>query len=303
MSFLKKGPEIKLSSLKDVKVPGFLQDVYYDLKDRHLLPVALILLVAIVAVPIAISDSGSEAEPAGGGAGAGASGAAAEAGGALVAQAAPGLRKYQKRLDERESTNPFKQKYNAVVADSGEGGTESGGTSEPAATPSYSSSPTESGSGGGSGGSTTNSTLIHYSYAIDVRVSGGAGGKKESTVRRNLPELTMLPSRSTPALSFVGPTKDEKKAVMIVSSDVRAIFGDNRCILGSETCEMLVLEPGLPATIVYGGAEKTYTIELLKIELIKTSELNKAALGKSGKQDKKSDRLADTLGLSGVVGR
>lgn len=303
MNFLKRGPEVNLSTLKNVKVPGFLQDIYYDLKDRHLLPVALILVAAIIAVPIAISDSGSEPEAAGGGASAGASGSAIDvtATGALVAKAAPGLRKYQQRLETGNATNPFKQKYEKEKAEAEGGGGEPAGSPEPTE-PSYYSPPSAPGSGSDPDGDGKPGTLIHYSYAIDVRVSGGSGDKKESSTRKNLPELTMLPSRSTPALAFVGPTKDGKKAVMIVSSDVKALFGDNRCILGTETCEMLVLEPGLPETVVYGGAEKTYTVELLKVELIKTSELNKAALGKS-KNGKKSDRLADTVGLSDVYQR
>ena len=76
---------------------------------------------------------------------------------------------------------------------------------------------------------------------------------RNPTVRHDLPELTMLPSRETPAAIFMGPTKDGKKALMLVSSDVQAIFGDAICVVGSETCQLLALEPGLPETFVYGG--------------------------------------------------
>lgn len=306
MSFLKKGPEIKLSALKDVKVPGVVADVYYDLKDRHLLPVAAILLVAIVAVPIAIGGSGSGGEAAAPPAEAGASGLEAQVTGALVAEAQPGLRKYQRRLDGRGATNPFEQKYSAASESSGgdageEGGggePSSGGFSEPSP-PSYSPPPVESGGGGdgGSGGGGRPGELTHYSYAIDVRVSGGSGEQKKTSVRKNLPGLTMLPSRETPAIVYMGATKDGKKAVMTVSSDVKAIFGDAKCVLGSETCQMLVMEPGLPATFVYGGAEKTYTIELLKVELVETDKLNKAALGKP-KQGKGNNKGARLFGIS-----
>ena len=54
MNMLKKGPEIKLP---DLKVPAPLVDLYYDLRERHLLPLVAVLLVAIVAVPIALSQS------------------------------------------------------------------------------------------------------------------------------------------------------------------------------------------------------------------------------------------------------
>ena len=46
MNWLKKGPELKLSELK---VPGFLYDLCYDLKERHLLPLVALLIVAIIA--------------------------------------------------------------------------------------------------------------------------------------------------------------------------------------------------------------------------------------------------------------
>ena len=60
MSMLKKGPELKMPELK---VPDFALDLYYDLKERHLLPLVAILLVAVVALPILLSSGSSEAEP------------------------------------------------------------------------------------------------------------------------------------------------------------------------------------------------------------------------------------------------
>ncbi len=129
--------------------------------------------------------------------------------------------------------------------------------------------------------------LTYYSYAIDVRVvsggsqnaaSGGTGGKTQ--VRRNLPELTMLPSRESPAAVYMGSTKDGNKALMLISSNVEAIFGDGKCVLGSQTCELLAMEAGVPETFVYGGQGRTFKIELLKIHLVETDKLNRAPLGK-----------------------
>ena len=42
---------------------------------------------------------------------------------------------------------------------------------------------------------------------------------------------------------------------MLVSSNVKGIFGDAVCVLGTETCQMMALEPGIPETLVYGGNE------------------------------------------------
>lgn len=294
MNFLKKGPELKLS---EIKVPGFVQDVYYDLKDRHLLPVAAILVVAIFAVPIALS-SGSDSEEAAPGAAAGASASqsgAAATSGQLVAEAAPGLRDYKRRLDDGKGTDPFENGNSAPEQDGSEGEPEGSPSAKPSSTPESPESvpyvPPTSGGAPGTG------RLIHYSYAIDVRVSGGSGNQKKSTVRENLPSLTMLPSRETPAIVYMGSTKDGKKAVMTVSSDVQAIFGDAKCVLGSQTCQMLVMEEGLPETFVYGGSGKTYTIELLKIELVESDKLNKAALG----DPKKGGKKKGASSLSGLV--
>ncbi len=307
MNFLKKGPELKLS---EIKVPGFLQDIYYDLKDRHLLPVAAILLVAIFAVPIAISGGSSSEVPGSGGtaeAGASQSGVGA-ASGDLVAESAPGLRDYRRRLDHQQATDPFgTETETSEQSGGGSTGGESEGSSSgstPTESPSFSESPepTPFPSSEPSGeGEPTKSKLTYYSYAIDVRISGGSEGQR-SRVRKNLPELTMLPSRETPAIVYMGSTADGKKAVMTVSSDVQAIFGDAKCVLGSETCQLLALEPGLPQTFVYGGAGKTYKIELLKIHLVKSDKLNKAPLGegdeKKGKTEKDSLRTAEKLPLT-----
>jgi hypothetical protein len=137
-------------------------------------------------------------------------------------------------------------------------------------------------------GSSNQGEPTYFSYAIDVRVVTG-GSRQEtmakpeqnaSATRRNLPELTMLPSRETPAFIYMGATKDGKKALFLVSSNVQSVFGDGVCALGSKTCELLAVEPGLPETVVYGAEGRTFKIELLKIHLVETDKLNRAALGK-----------------------
>ena len=301
MNFLKKGPELKLS---EIKVPGFLQDIYYDLKDRHLLPVAAVLVVAIFAVPIVLSQSsGSDAPEAGetGGPAATQSTTASQAA-QLVAKSSPGLRDFRRRLKRLQAKDPFVQQYTESTSpeagepsssetEVGSGGESEGSSAPPESSPS-SPIPSSPSSEPESDGEPGPGQLTYYSYAIDVRVTTGGSQDGESpdsgdqpAVRHNLPELTMLPSRETPALVYMGSTKDGKKALMLVSSDVAALFGDARCVLGSETCQLLAMEPGLPETVVFGGAEKTYKIELRKIHLVKTKDLNRAPLGKPKKSD------------------
>jgi len=331
MNFLKRGPEIKLS---DIRVPAFIEDIYLDLKERHLLPVAAILLVAIVAVPFAVAQSSGSPEPGSGEGEASVSSEAGSSSGNLVAQATPGLRKYQRRLDHLQAKDPFKQQYTNEGQGSSEGSSSTGSAGSSTSTETSTGSTESYGGGGETGGGssteyesetetrTTHSKLTYYSYAIDVRVTTGAarneqqaegegarqssaesaqssaksGGERHTTVRRKLPELTMLPSRKTPAVIYMGSTKDAKKALLVVSSNVTSIFGDAKCVLGSQTCEMIALEPGLPETFVYGGSGRTFKLELLKIRLVETSKLNRAPLGKPKQNNSKGKQSGKSSG-------
>jgi hypothetical protein len=285
---LKKGPELKMP---DLKVPDFLLDIYYDLRERHLLPLVAILLVALVALPIVLSKSSDSAAEEAGGAIATPS-AVTPTSSLVVAKATPGLRAYHRRLSDRTATNPFRQPPSSTAGESSAEGptsveeTTTGG--EPAETGGQP-SPAE-----GNGEPPSGGQLKYYSWTIDVRVTpvSSGKGKSEASVRHNLPEMTMLPSRSVPALTFVGITKDEKNAVMLVSDKVTGLFGDATCTVGSEACQLIVLQPEIPETVVYGADSRTYRIELLKVSLTETDKLNTAPLGKpkKGKQEQSLGR-------------
>jgi hypothetical protein len=291
MNMLKKGPEVKLP---EMKVPGFLSDLYYDLRDRRLLPLVAVLAVAIVAVPIAFSDSSIPDAPLASSAIA-TPGIAVDESGLVVAKATPGLRDYRRRLDELTARNPFKQQYTKPAsADGGssdsssEGGSTVSTGSTSTGTTTYTPSTAPSGSPTGE--------LRYFTFAIDVRVvqvpggdervspdEEGSSGEPKATVRRNLPPLTPLPGRDTPAATYMGVSKDRRKALLLISDNVRSIFGDARCVVGTQSCQLLAIEPGVPVTFVWGANGRTFRIELLKIELVVTDELNKAPLGKPDK--------------------
>ncbi len=290
---LKSGPEIKMP---EIKVPGFLSDLYHDLHDRRLLPLVAVLAVAIVAVPIAFSDSSIPEVPPAADVIA-TPGVAVDESGLVVAKAAPGLRDYRRRLSDLTAKNPFKQQYTAPTStnsgspsssSSSDGGssTSAGSTSTPTTT---TTSPSTS-----PGGSTTGE-LKYFTFAIDVRVvqvpssdervtpDKRSSSKPKATVRRDLPPLTPLPGRDTPAATYMGVSKDRRKALFLISDNVRSIFGDARCVVGTQSCQLLALEPGVPVTFVWGANGRTFRIELLKIQLVVTDQLNKAPLGKPDK--------------------
>lgn len=285
MNPLKKGPTIKRPELR---VPDFLADLYYDLQDRHLLPVVVLLLVGIVAVPILLGGSSEEAEPA---AVATPATAPARTSSLVVSEEEPELRSYKHRLSHLTAKDPFVQRLaeeesseaeaNASESESGESGAEA--ETEVSPSEREGSAPAESG-GATAPAPTTKTRVFYFTYALDVRVVpvsvDGKPSKAEPYVRKDLPPLTMLPSRETPALTYLSPSKDGKKALMLVSDKVTSIFGDSLCVVGSEACQLLALEPGVPETVVYGANDRTYRIELLKIKVETTDHLNRAPLGK-----------------------
>lgn len=285
-----KGPEIKMPELR---LPRFLVDLYHDLDDRHLLPIVVVVVVATIAIPFLLGGSADSGKGSSG-TEAGATASAvpgAERSAMVVVNEAPRLRDYRRRLKHLDPKDPFKQRFaKSEKAEASAATTSSESSSEvETSTTTESSSTTTTESSGGtpstSESGTTKSKVTYFTYAIDVKVTPVSSGdgkpsKAEPTVRHELPPLVMLPGRDTPALTYIGPSRDGKKAMMLVSSDVTSLFGDSNCIVGSQTCQLLALEPGLPETVVFGPRGRTYRIELLKIQIVTTDHLERALLGK-----------------------
>ena len=106
------------------------------------------------------------------------------------------------------------------------------------------------------------------------------------------PLCSSTPSRQVPAMVFMQPAADGKKAVVLLSSNVRAVFGEGVCVAGGEICQLMALKPGLPETVVYGGSERTYRITLLGVHLEETDQLRKAPLGTNPKGSNRPKTMA-----------
>lgn len=268
------GPEIKMPK---VKTPAFLADVYWDLRDRQLLPLIALLVVAIAAVPFLLGSDSEEVvlpPPRGGVA---AEAVAVESGGAArltVVQAKPGLRDYRKRLSHRNPTDPFKQHYATPTGSGEEPAVETEGSTEGSSesTTGTGSRETESGSGSGGGGEGKEPHLTLFAFAVDVRIvrSGGADSdskKKETTVRHRVLPQTPLPGEKAEVVTYMGISK-KGKPLLLVSADVESVFGETRCVTGDQVCQLIEAEPGFPVVFVYGANEVHYTINVLKVEAV-----------------------------------
>jgi hypothetical protein len=202
------------------------------------------------------------------------------------------VRDYRKRLLGREK-NPFDQHFTAPQLDGAQLGestttvptsTDTGGASLPepsgsttgsTSTSSAGSTPSSGAVGGtdvsdgsptttGSGSGDTETEVRTITYAVDVRIV--RNGHRRT--RRDARELAKLPSEKVPVVMYMGASRDGKKALFLVSDRVNSVFGDVRCLVGSDSCQLLLLEPGLPVTFVYGALNHRYRVKLLKLERV-----------------------------------
>lgn len=289
-----KGPELKLSELK---VPAVVKDLYFDLRDRRLLPLIGLVLVAIVATPFLLGGGGKPpVEPVPPPA---PSGSAQEAS-LTVRPSAPGLREPSKRLAGRPSKNPFQPHYTAPVLKQGAaptsetstGGSSSatvetapeetgggGGGSTPAPEPQPAPIEPSGGSGSSGSGSMQPGEIRMISFGIDIKLAHTevtkSGDRKMGPweTREGVEQGSPLPGKKAPVLTYLGVDTELKKALMLVSTEATSLLGDNKCLAGTTTCQLLALEVGVPEVVEYGENGARYKFELLKIVPIKGPKL------------------------------
>jgi len=281
------GPELKMPELK---VPPFAADLYYDLRDRRLLPLVAVVLAALVAVPFLLSGDSEEPQPEAAPKPAGEAGTAgassAETARLTVVESKPGLRDYRKRLRSRRPTDPFKQRFSGPVVRGGQLSSESATTSTspstetstPTTTESFETttkspepSPATSSPGSGGVGGDEPSQIALFAFAIDVKITrtetkpNGSKEREPETRKRVLAPAT-LPSQKKQVVTYMGISPKTKKPLFLVSSDVTAVFGEGKCVSGTETCQLLEVEPTFPETFVYGENGVRYKINVLSVE-------------------------------------
>jgi len=255
------------------KVQKFAGDVVYDLRNKNLLIPAVALLVALIAVPVLITRSGSDGSAGAYGLG-GATSASTppESENAVVAYN-PGVRNFKKRLSHLGAKNPFTQQYeNSPAAEPGAdslgqalsdsstsgssgvgGGTTGGGNS---------------GGGGKSPGKVTQEKTTYFWWESDIEV--GEAGTPLTTMNSVKP-FQFLPSPDKPVLTYIG-TVSGSQAVFLVSNDVSSIGGEGTCFPSVDACQLLGLNPGKGADLIYGPDGKTYHVQVLQVRRVTSAK-------------------------------
>jgi hypothetical protein len=249
------------------KLQKFVGDLLYDLRSRNLLLVVVGLIVAIVAVPVILSKSGSGNDSVSIGPGLQSAAQSTPETQSAVLAYDPGVRNFKQRLHHLSSKNPFSQQYPPTVAAS------PADSSSTTSITSSSGSTTGSGdggsgngndNGGGKGGSGGNKvTTQTYVYETDVLV-GEAGGTL--ALASKIPQFTFLPSPDKPVLVYLGTTSNGTQAIFMVSRDVTSVGGEGTCFPSADDCQLLGLDPGKGADVIYGPDGKTYRLQVVRIK-------------------------------------
>jgi hypothetical protein len=260
--------------MKAWKIQKFVGDVVYDLRNKGLLPVVILLLVAMVAVPVLVSRGGSGESSASLQSATGAVKPAPEGQTAVVTYA-PGVRDYTKRLDGQSPKDPFEQKFAESAAAAADlkstttTPTASGAPSSGASTaPTTSTVPGSSGSGGSSGGSGGGGKTVRYFYSV-ADISAG-----EATLplqrHKKLKPFAPLPSQAAPVVIYLGASLDGKHAYFSISKLADQPTGAGICAPSPTDCSLLVLAAGQAEDLVYTVDGKTYRIKVNKINRVVT---------------------------------
>jgi hypothetical protein len=308
--------------MKNVRPPQFLENIYRDMRDRHLLIPAIGLVVALAAVPILLHGHSSASTPAvtpvGG---AGEPDAAAVP--AVVTQQL-GVTDYRKRLSQLNRKNPFHQQYTAVpkagqahasATAASSTGTVSGttgintsttGASTTATTPP---SPTTSPSSGGVSVPPSPSTRPPQTstppptpkptlYAARVSIAIGQPG--DLSRRDNVQLGVILPSENKPMASFTGTTEDLQTANFVLADTVDAVTGGH-CVPNPKACTLLQLKQGQEAHLHYAPQNRRYNLKLIGVRLVPVHELPGKTSSTSQKGPAKRSVVSGVAGLSSQV--
>jgi hypothetical protein len=285
----------------DVKVPGFVSDIYRDLRDRHLLLPAAALLVALVAVPILLSKSSEPVAPAAAIVSSGGH-SSSELTAAVVGDDTVSVRNYRKRLAKLKSKNPFKPVF-ALPKKNGNEATSTSGSTDPTSTggattttpsssvvtpttgtPDDTTVPTDttgSDTGTDTGGTTdgqsggngnhhgqnqpSNQDVEVVDHLVTRRVDLTIGLQGDPKLLENVKPMTILPDAQTPVVAYLGTDEKGKRASFVVARDATMVDGTGACVPSPEDCLYITLEKGETATLSFGPDGQTYELRLLAI--------------------------------------
>jgi hypothetical protein len=258
------------SSSKDIKAPKVVRDLYADLRDRRLIPVVILLVVAIIAAPLLLSKGGKSGEEVS--AVPTIEGSPSSEGGFSVVPAAHKLRAYGDRLGYRKARNPFlngaEKSLHKAHEEEAEGKSTGGATAA--------SSETSGGTseGGSTRVETITRTITKTPKVVKANIQAQVGVLalvKAGYVGSNPQELKLEPQSRLPeknvAVIYTGYSK-KGGALFLMTSQVSEFSGEGRCVVGGSLCQVVELMPKHSETFAIGYGKTRYEIRLVGFESV-----------------------------------
>lgn len=272
-------------------------DLWDDLRQKRLWPVALALLIAVIAIPVVVMKPAEEPPP------------VESTPEPRQAQATPAVAVLDggsggaSNLGVFGKKDPFRPPAATLKPSTSAASTGASSVAGASATPPASAGlPASAGSGSGSappvspgstgGGSTPARPPIAaprrtaYTYVVDVEL-GREGGR--TRVRRGVPRLTALPSERNPVAFFLGVSASGKRAVFLLNSAFEQ-RGQGTCRPSRATCSFLHLstDPAKNGHRLVDGDGVTHVLTLKAIRRVTVREASRASrrparAGASGK--------------------
>jgi hypothetical protein len=264
-----------------------LRNVFQEIVERRLWPVALVLAVALVAIPVLLSNPASStpsASPVSPAAPATGTGGPLSAFQPVVNTEGSKSSEIRKRLQGFQPKDPFKvqglgggggSEASGATGESTTLGAGTGTTLEPGAGGDTSGSGTSgsgtsgsgtSGSGqSGSGTSGQSGSITYFTWTATVRF--GIGDNADQLDKKRLERFRALPSSENPVVVFMGVTTDGEKAVFLVST-ASGTTGEGDCE-PDDTCTFLYMKPG--QTQSFEAVDEDDQVVTYKLKLIDTN--------------------------------
>ncbi len=275
---LPKGPKVTLpvriqrkpkaakpSRTSRVPMPGAMNDLYRDMRDRRLIIPALALLATILAVPFALSarsepapepqvpvigDEVSAVEP------------------AVLTEELSGVRNYRERLEELKSSNPFASRFEKQQE-------AAGSTLEPPPQPlavegspsPVPASPTTDPRVTTPGADTptvprqpSDPEFVILAPRVDLHF----GKLGEAKAKNRVAPGDRLPKRR-PIIFLAGVTDDLRKVQFVVFTGVSSLGGEGKCEPARTTCQLLELRSGESHKLLHDQTGKRYVLKIRQI--------------------------------------
>ncbi|HWI23224.1 MAG TPA: hypothetical protein VNT22_11505 [Baekduia sp.] len=245
--------KLDLGNLNLGAVQEFFKNIWQDLRNKHLLPVAVGLVVALIAVPVVLGRSSSSEDTV-------APTPMADTGTTTGAQTDPvSLKANRPKGQERDgnASNPFQQRKSgksaAATPSEGSGAPTGSGTAPTSTTPTKTETPKKK-----------KAEEPSIAYAIDIKFGVPGATKSQDDVSA----LTPFPSADNAYVVYLGARESGKVAVFLISTDVKAT-GDGVCTPSETNCKEVELRVGdtelFEVDDPTAGQFASYELKLIKI--------------------------------------